>query len=239
MERIAGAIPADRPPYRIGGWVSEASARARECMWRSAIQRLVEVHRADWHSLGLEPLFRGGGKGKSELDAQIDYLAAYNVWANDGNKTPLVARAEAWLRARKPKQERLRLCWGDARPANMVFDAELCVGLLDWELVTIGDPVQDLAWWTFSERMFDSLIGTANLQGCLSGDALLDAYAEISGEPMLNFDYYDVYNMFRCVAIITRQTRVRDRLGQPPTPGFTSTDNFALRRLAQRLEQLN
>ena len=47
-----------------------------------------------------------------------------------------------------PATDRPALCWGDSRIGNMIFGADQRVAaVLDWEMVTAGDPVQDLAWY--------------------------------------------------------------------------------------------
>ena len=178
MDRIDGRIPPDQPPYRSAGWVLDVSPDARRRLWRSAIEMLVKIHRFDWRGARLEFLRRGSGG--HEVMAQVGYFAAYCDWAC-GGRTALVTRAVDWLRANAPQPERLCLTWGDARPSNMVFSADECIGALDWELTSIGDPAQDLAWWNFSEHMFDRLLGVEIPEGCPSGDALLAAYEELSG----------------------------------------------------------
>ena len=45
------------------------------------------------------------------------------------------------------------LCWGDSRIGNMIFaDDGTVAAVLDWEMVTAGDPVQDLGWYLLLDR---------------------------------------------------------------------------------------
>lgn len=56
-----------------------------------------------------------------------------------------------WLRDHMPPPPaRLSLVHGDFRPANvLIYDGQVEV-VLDWELAHLGDPVDDLGWYTCS-----------------------------------------------------------------------------------------
>jgi aminoglycoside phosphotransferase (APT) family kinase protein len=54
-----------------------------------------------------------------------------------------------WLHANRPDPPaRLVLVHGDFRPANVLVDAGRVTALLDWELAHLGDPFDDLGWYT-------------------------------------------------------------------------------------------
>ena len=55
--------------------------------------------------------------------------------------------ASRWLAENKPNSEPLGLVWGDAKLGNILFDsAGQAQAVLDWEMVTLGNPVRDLAY---------------------------------------------------------------------------------------------
>ena len=35
-----------------------------------------------------------------------------------------------------------RLCWGDSRISNMIFQDAKCVAVIDWEMASLGNPVE-------------------------------------------------------------------------------------------------
>jgi aminoglycoside phosphotransferase (APT) family kinase protein len=51
-----------------------------------------------------------------------------------------------WLERHEAAPARRTLVHGDLRPGNVLYDGAAIVGLLDWEMAHVGDPVEDLAW---------------------------------------------------------------------------------------------
>ena len=72
---------------------------------------------------------------------------------------------------------------GDFRNGNIMVDPnDGLVAVLDWEIVHIGDPAEDLGWLCTSSWKFgrpDRYVG-----GFGELDDLLAGYAEAGGEPM-------------------------------------------------------
>lgn len=61
-----------------------------------------------------------------------------------------------WLKKHAPKDSLRALVHGDFRNGNLVVDESGVVGVLDWELCHLGDPVEDLGWlcvnaWCFGK----------------------------------------------------------------------------------------
>ncbi len=109
---------------------------------------LASVHRADVGEIGLTSVLPdpGADPAAAELDRWLGELD--RVEREPQPALRLVAR---WLRDHlPPSPERITLVHGDFRPANvLVHDGRLEV-LLDWELAHLGDPVDDLGWYTCS-----------------------------------------------------------------------------------------
>ncbi|GAB25473.1 putative phosphotransferase [Gordonia polyisoprenivorans NBRC 16320 = JCM 10675] len=59
---------------------------------------------------------------------------------------PTVSWALDWLEDNRPDIHRTTLVHGDFRPGNVLYEAGAIVGILDWELAHIGDPLEDIAW---------------------------------------------------------------------------------------------
>jgi aminoglycoside phosphotransferase (APT) family kinase protein len=59
---------------------------------------------------------------------------------------PALVYAFAWLEARLPRAARISVVHGDLRFGNLLADDGHVTALLDWEMVHLGDPVEDLGW---------------------------------------------------------------------------------------------
>ena len=82
------------------------------------------------------------------------------------------------------------------------------IGVLDWELSTIGNPIADFAYHLMMYRLPPTVI--AGLLGCSiaqlgipNESEHLAMYCRLSGRPEIaDIEYYLVFNMFRLAAII-------------------------------------
>jgi aminoglycoside phosphotransferase (APT) family kinase protein len=59
---------------------------------------------------------------------------------------PMAHRAFAWLRRSPPKASRVAIVHGDCRLGNFLERNDRITAILDWELVHLGDPIEDLGW---------------------------------------------------------------------------------------------
>jgi aminoglycoside phosphotransferase (APT) family kinase protein len=78
---------------------------------------------------------------------------------NELSPQPIVRAAIRWLRANPPpRAQRISVVHGDYRVGNVMYTAEGgIVGVLDWEMAHLGDPLEDLAWsmnesWQWSNK---------------------------------------------------------------------------------------
>ncbi|WP_201281499.1 phosphotransferase, partial [Staphylococcus aureus] len=98
--------------------------------------------------LGLRGAAADGAVRVAELRASYVGLA---------HPRPVFGLALKWLEANlPPPPERLSLVHGDFRLGNLMIGPEGVVGVLDWELAHLGDPLEDLGWictpsWRFGE----------------------------------------------------------------------------------------
>ena len=59
---------------------------------------------------------------------------------------PAFELALRWLAARLPATDRRTLVHGDYRVGNVIFGPEGLRAVIDWEMVHVGDPMEDLGW---------------------------------------------------------------------------------------------
>jgi len=197
MDRVGGRVPPDNPPMHLAGWVTELSPAERERLWWNGLEAATHVHRLDWRALGFDCLAEPQ-RGATPLIQQLDYYDDYLAWAVDPSQFPLLGTVQRWLHANRPADEPVALCWGDSRLANQVFDDQLrCVALLDWEMVRLGDPVQDLAWWLASDRCFTEGLAIPRLPGFPERAATVARWEQWIGRAARHLPYYEVLVLYR------------------------------------------
>ena len=134
----------------------------------------------------------------------------------------------SWLAANKPEDVGSCIIHGDWRIDNMVFDLDQkrLVGVLDWELATVGDPLMDLgsalAYWVDrdDDLEFASLRRQpSHLEGMPTRREFIAKYLELSGRKCNDFTFYEVFGLFRLTVII-QQIWARYRAGQTTNPAF-------------------
>jgi aminoglycoside phosphotransferase (APT) family kinase protein len=236
MARAAGRVPTDNPPYHTGGWVSELRPEERARLWWSGLDAMARIHRIDPAREDVGFLAEGDGSAAAALDHWRRYL----VWAAEGRPQPVCERALAWLEAHRPASAGpVRVCWGDARIGNMVFDDGRCTAVLDWEMVTLGDPQQDLAWWLFLDRHHSEGVGAARLPGFPGRDETVARFEAETGLVARELDWYEVFAGFRFGAVMIRVARQLAALSLLPAGSTFETDNTVTRLLARLLDRLS
>ena len=113
------------------------------------------------------------------LDA-TDPLAAYrDAYEQVDDASPTFEAAHRWLEANRPgPPARPVVVHGDLRLGNVIVGPDGLRAVIDWELVHLGDPVEDLAWMCVRAWRFRSSLPVA---GVGTVDELLGAYEARSG----------------------------------------------------------
>jgi aminoglycoside phosphotransferase (APT) family kinase protein len=214
MERIPGVILRRDVPENVTtsdiNWIAE-----------SLISELVSLHQVD--SSILPELNKGAGYVRRQVEGWSKrYRAALTDDVPDGKN---VMR---WLENNQPDDVASCVIHGDWRIDNSVFDllAKRMVGVLDWELATVGDPLMDLgsamAYWVDrdDEPVFASLRRQpSHLVGMPTRTEFIDKYLQVSGLRCDDFTFYEVFGLFR-LSVIIQQIWARYRTGQTTNPAF-------------------
>jgi aminoglycoside phosphotransferase (APT) family kinase protein len=196
MEEVRGLVPPDNPPYHLEGWLVDATPELRERIWWGCIDTIAELHQTDPAPLDLPGLLDG-------LPAQLAYYERFLDDVETHEPVPVARRALAWLRANQPAAEPSVLCWGDARIGNVMYDESgNRLAVLDWEMVSLGSPAQDVAWALFLDRHHSEGMDVERLPGFPSTEATIARYESATGRTLLNLDYYEVFAGFRFSVIM-------------------------------------
>ncbi len=122
--------------------------------------------------------------------------------------TPVFEYALRWLAAHRPAPtSEPSLVHGDFRLGNLMVDDDGLVAVLDWELVHLGDPAEDLGWlcvraWRFGQD--------APVAGLGEREELLEAYHRAGGARITPevLRWWEVYGTLRWGVICMVQTAV-------------------------------
>ncbi|MGV6804612.1 MAG: phosphotransferase [Ruegeria sp.] len=168
---------------------------------------LAELHMVDIHAAGLADYGPTGNYFERQIGRWTkQYRASETETIGD-----MDALIEA-LQSRIPVDDGQRtLVHGDYRIDNLMFerDGTRCVGVLDWELSTIGHPYADLAavimqWQMPPGKEGRGLAGIdrSNI-GLPTDEAFVAKYCKRRGLPGIdNFGFYLAFNFFRMAGIL-------------------------------------
>lgn len=233
MDHIQGLVPGDSPPYTMDGWLHAASPEQREAVWWSGLEAMAATHTIDWRERDLGFVNAGREPG---IEGELAYWESYIAFCGGMGSEP-TRRAWAWLVAEAPRTDRIRLCWGDSRIGNQLFDGTRCAALLDWEMACIADPVQDLAWYVVFDELFSTALGVAPLEGIPARERSIARWEELTGLRADTAEYYRVYAVFRFALILQRLGSLQRELGLLPADSTFPTDNFVVDHLARICEE--
>jgi len=208
MEPIRGMILRRDPPPGVA-FSQEAARRLSEAF----VDNLARLHRLDYAAIGLADL----GKPQGYLERQVKgWIERYH---NSKTHDLLqVARISAWLTERMPGSHDSALIHNDYKYDNVVLDPDdptKIVGVLDWEMCTLGDPLTDLgtalAYWTDPqdpEELQEIRSAPTTLLGTLTRGQLVERYGVVSGRDPGDMVFYLTFARFK-VAVIIQQIYYR------------------------------
>lgn len=228
MEKVEGVIPSDVPSYNETGFVADLAVPDRRKLWESAIDKMVRIHRVDWKAAGLAFL-DDREHGAPGVEQHLAYLRRYYEWAVGDRPFAVAERAWAWIADHRPPPSgsSVGLCWGDARLSNMIFSDTECVSVLDWEMVMLGPPERDLAWWVYFDRFSAEGYGFPRLDGLPGRDETIDHYEGLLGRavPRPLVEFYEIVAGFYFVVIMVRVGATLRGMGLLPDDADFEFDN--------------
>jgi aminoglycoside phosphotransferase (APT) family kinase protein len=175
------------------------SPQERGEIWDAANVAVAKLHKVNFEEVGL-----------SDFGKHTDYIARQITrWAGQYEYTkttddPYMDNLIDYLPKNIPPEEGCSVVHGDLQIANMMMhkDRNEVIGILDWELSTLGNPLSDFAYLCRPYR--DALRGMdLKAMGIPSEEEYVEAYCRRTGRSGIdNWDYYIAFNMFRLAAIL-------------------------------------
>lgn len=220
MERLRGVILRKDLPEGVA-----LSPEQAHKLHTNLIDTLAELHGLDYQAAGLSDL----GKPEGYVERQV------SGWRRryEGSKTDEIAAAERvgrWLDERRPAERGAALIHNDYKLDNVVLDPSdltRIVGVLDWEMSTLGDPLMDLGttlsyWVEASDPDEQQLVrwGPTAVPGALTRAQLAERYAQKTGVDLGNIVFYYAFGLFK-TAVVLQQIYYRYK------QGLTKDERFA------------
>ena len=165
MEKVAGATDF------FALLKPEVAERSRAIATQLAVIA-ARLHTVDWKKLGVD--FLPATTPETAAAQQISYWESLFL-KHRMEPHPVMVSAFIWLKEHRPIAHRIGIVHGDFRFGNFLYEGDRINAMLDWEMVHLGDPVEDIAW------AYRSLWGP---QAFLSLDEFLQRYSELSGIPV-------------------------------------------------------
>ena len=222
MERIAGIIPRKNMPK---GLALDAATTRKLCT--NVLDQLVALHQVPVQGLELQSLGKGSGYCKRQIDGWSERYTKAKTW-----NVPSYSHVMAWLKERTPQDVANVVIHNDWRLDNVVLaedEPTRVIGVLDWEMATLGDPLMDLgnalAYWIHDDD--NALLKATrrqptHLPGMLRRPEVVEYYLDQSGLKLSHpsdWVFYEVYGLFR-LAVIVQQIYFRYHHQQTRNPAF-------------------
>jgi aminoglycoside phosphotransferase (APT) family kinase protein len=221
MQPIHGIILRHQLPPGL-----EFSAETARRLTESFIENLIRLHRVDYEAAGLSDL----GKPEGYLERQVrGWTERY--FAAKTHDYPEAQKIAAWIQEHMPVTASISLIHNDYKYDNLILDSRdiaKIVGLLDWEMCTIGDPLTDLgtalAYWidaTDPEEMQHLRWGPTTQPGSFTRAEFVQYYARQMGCNTSQIAFYLTFARFK-VAVIVQQIYYRYHQGLTTDKRFAS-----------------
>jgi aminoglycoside phosphotransferase (APT) family kinase protein len=239
MGFVDGEVPVENPLYTVEGFFAAATPDRRRGMLEDGLRVLARVHAVDWREADLDWLAPPGVELGSAQ--QVDLWEEYATRELAGRDHPALAGGFAWLHDRLPAEpdRDIGLCWGDARPGNMIWQGTRCVCTTDFEAASIASPDQDLGWWLMFDRWSHESFGAPRLDGEPNRDEQRAIYAEAAGIDVPDTTFHEVFAAVRYTAIVVRVMNRTVARGLMPADQTIWLDNPSTVCLSQMLAELD
>ncbi len=217
MEKLEGIILRNRVPEGL-----ELGAERMRAISTAAVDTLADLHAIDITQSGLAELGKPGGYIRRQVEG---WIGRYEASKTD--EVPDMDIAAAWMTEHQPAGSAPAFIHNDFKYDNLVLDPdqpERIIGVLDWEMATVGDPLMDLgtslAYW--GEAGDGPVLKPFNLTwlpGNLNRAEVVQHYAQRRGIAEPDMLFYFVFGSYK-IAVIVQQIFARYKKGLTADPRF-------------------
>jgi aminoglycoside phosphotransferase (APT) family kinase protein len=219
MERRRGlVIRTEEPPH----FAHHPEERGR--MSGALVDTLASLHHIDIETSNLTHLGKPAGFVGRQVKGWTERWHRSKI-----DDLPEMEALAEWLAAQLPADPvRPTVVHGDFKLDNVMVDpADVArlVGVFDWEMSALGDPLIDLgifvAYWCHIKPVagHDALNSVTSQPGWFGRDEIVERYAATTGADLSQLRFYEAFALFK-VAVVIQQIYFRYRRGQTDDPRF-------------------
>lgn len=202
MERLEGDFLSDGVPERF------QSPNHKQELGEAIITGLVAIHEFDESDVPFESAIGTDEYLNHEVGRWSDQLDRVTSITESERSLPNDNTVADWLKSNTPESEELSLVHGDYKPDNLMFGPETppnLIGVLDWEMSAIGDPLTDLGWLLtyWADPGDENTTARTYMQdeGFPDRSELVAQYEAQSGRTFVDDRFYRVLAVFKLAAI--------------------------------------
>ena len=179
--------------------------KERQQIYEQMNQTISAIHRLDYVSLGLETFGKSGNYFARQITRWSRQVREANIAIPNS-----LNRLMDWLPEHIPAEDETSLIHGDFRMDNLIFhktDLRI-IGVLDWELSTLGSPLADFAYqcmaWRISPTLWRGIQGLdLAALGIPNESEYIALYEKQVGRSISeHWPFLMAYNLFRISAIL-------------------------------------
>jgi aminoglycoside phosphotransferase (APT) family kinase protein len=206
----------------------------RKRLGEQFIDALAALHRVQWQATPIAGMAHGiTAENAARVNVQ-HWETQIQRWAM--RPYPLAEWGLRWLKAHAPVAPRVAIVHGDYRTGNFLEEDGRITAILDWELVHLGDPHEDLGWTSLP--MYRG--GTKLIGRLAEPDWFYQRYAEQAGfeVSMSSVRYYQALSLLKLAATHMAAARCFEegRFNDMRMPAMGSQIATCLRQMEKTIE---
>ena len=217
MERVKGVIFRGKDALEL-----QIPAEKMRQLSENLIDNLAELHLLAIQKTGLINL----GKPEGYVIRQVEgWIGRYENSQTDD--IPAMGKTAEWLRTNMPRPQVPAFLHNDYKYDNVLLnpnDLSEILGVLDWEMSTVGDPLMDLGaslayWCEAGDGDFLKSFNITWLPGNLTRNEVVERYAKKTERDVSDILFYYVFGLYKNI-VIMQQIYARWKAGLTKDPRF-------------------
>ncbi len=217
MKRVKGVIFRGKDAIKL-----QVPAEKMRQLSENLIDNLADLHLLAIEKTGLINL----GKPEGYVIRQVEgWIGRYEKSQTDN--IPAMEKTAEWLRTNMPRPQIPAFLHNDYKYDNVLLnpdDLTEILGVLDWEMATVGDPLMDLGaslayWCEAGDGDFLKSFNITWLAGNLTRNEVVERYAKKTERDVSDILFYYVFGLYKNV-VIMQQIYARWKIGLTKDPRF-------------------